>query len=287
MASISDLESRPMSTTTTQTTSSSLESYPATYMSRNESSGQSAVTAFTEPLPTPLDKSRLTERITSYFEAEEVGLTKSGTVGSVKVTPRRYALLNPFPPTVTTHITLQDPTSPSTHAREESEETRVTESDYTLSPQHLQAPSTPVRRYSAKELIRKFESQSVSKSDLRIPSSAVASPKSFSSITDDRLQGPLPALPIPRSKPPSSPSRSPLRSLMNLMGLSKSGGRGKDQSPRRKRVLLAEEIPEREDLFTPKGYQNPGTRNDSFVKQEEGQEQVPVSNNVLRTSTVR
>ncbi|KAG8864636.1 hypothetical protein FRB96_005140 [Tulasnella sp. 330] len=122
----------------------------------------------------------------------------------------------------------------------------------TQKQRHQDSPSTPVRRRTAKELINHFEqSASASKnpSEKKIGSYDRDTPARRTPLSNARLNEPLPALPalpLPESRFSGSPTRSsPIRSLMNLVGLrkkGKGGSRGKSISPSpMRRALLAED----------------------------------------------
>ncbi|KAG8929375.1 hypothetical protein FRC01_004426 [Tulasnella sp. 417] len=125
-------------------------------------------------------------------------------------------------------------------------------------------PVTPVRRRTAKELIDHFEQSGGSAPRaapaMKLSATAPTGSTPRTPLSETRLNGPLPALPIKepfaQHWQPSSPSRSPIRSLMNMVGLGRKGkhtegdvgwkGRRKRSVspipiPRRTRALLAED----------------------------------------------
>ncbi|KAG8979401.1 hypothetical protein FRC05_008386 [Tulasnella sp. 425] len=143
-------------------------------------------------------------------------------------------------------------------------------------------PVTPVRRRTAKELIDHFERSGGSAPRtapaMKLSATAPTGLTPRTPLSEARLNGPLPALPLKEPFAqywqPSSPSRSPIRSLMNMVGLGKKGkhsdgdagwkGRRKGSvsptlPPRRARALLAEDdetpIPLRRSFERETGYE--------------------------------
>lgn len=121
------------------------------------------------------------------------------------------------------------------------------------------SPTTPIRRKSAKELINHFEEQSSASKNIpsapRMKYSASSPTPTRSPLSEARLNGPLPELPPqptfplegPQRRLQASPGKSPIRSLMNMVGLgrkdkSTSPGRRTSPSPTpKRRALLAED----------------------------------------------
>ncbi|KAG9048745.1 hypothetical protein FS837_012108 [Tulasnella sp. UAMH 9824] len=125
-------------------------------------------------------------------------------------------------------------------------------------------PVTPVRRRTAKELIDHFEQSGGSAPRtapaMKLSATAPTGSSPRTPLSEARLNGPLPALPIKelftQHWQPSSPSRSPIRSLMNMVGLGRKGKQSEGDTgwkgrrkrsvsptpiPRRTRALLAED----------------------------------------------
>ncbi|KAG8903002.1 hypothetical protein FRB99_003835 [Tulasnella sp. 403] len=108
------------------------------------------------------------------------------------------------------------------------------------------SPTTPTRHRSAKELIHHFESSATTPKALDMETS-ISTP-TRSPLSKARLNSPLPALPSRDAK--ISPSRSPIRNLINMVGFRRkakrnsnnSGERTKSVSPTpKRRALLAED----------------------------------------------
>ncbi|KAG9038684.1 hypothetical protein FRB95_000274 [Tulasnella sp. JGI-2019a] len=235
-------------------------------MSRERSTGQSS----TSTLPTPMGDDHRRDMkqgpTTDYFS------NHTNTTSASNATPeaiiRRGVLLSrvspsvngygspPQPQSVVVPTTLHDLGPVSTTPLANYRERRNNRSPRTPSrparPQHERhqdSPSTPVRRRTTKELINHFEQSAEHPSGRKIGPYDCATPTRQTHLSNARLNDPLPALPtlpLPESQFSESPARSsPIRSLMNLVGLGKKrkgGSREKSASPIPvRRALLAED----------------------------------------------
>ncbi|KIO25305.1 hypothetical protein M407DRAFT_25316 [Tulasnella calospora MUT 4182] len=233
---------------------------------------------------TPGSPSRGTSTSTSPTEESFSGITDKSVPGSQQhsiinstpVSTKRHGIfLSPSSqlsssrvnPTKSVGTTLYDP-GPVSPLQSPTRSKAYNNGDFLhhLSPRSAgDLPVTPVRRRTAKELIDHFEQSGGSAPRtapaMKLSATAPTGSTPRTPLSEARLNGPLPALPIKEPstqywQQPSSPSRSPIRSLMNMVGLGKKGkhsegdagwkGRRKRSVsptpiPRRTRALLAED----------------------------------------------